>query len=207
MSVLTPLLPSYTISYLMPGRTLTAAAPRRGGGQSRGVDPVRLRAASSCFATGVVVVSCEGDDGAHGLTVNSFTTVSLEPPLVLVSIARRARACQLLSGRPFGVNVLDAQHERLAAHFAGRPDPSLGVDWESGVLVPLLAQSLASFECEPWRAYEGGDHVLFVGRVVHSANREGDGLGFFRSSFCRVAAPAAAGDHHYDPFELPYDAP
>lgn len=170
------------------------------------MDAARLRAASSCFATGVVVVTCESDDGIHGLTVNSFTTVSLDPPLVLVSIDRRARACRLLPGRPFGVNVLHAGRERLAAHFAGRSDPAVSVDWQAGMLVPLLADALAFFECEPWRAYDGGDHVLFVGRVVRSGDREGDGLGFFRSSFCRVPAAAAAGGHHYDPFELPYDA-
>lgn len=170
------------------------------------LNAVRLRETSSCFATGVVVVTCEGDDGTHGLTVNSFTTVSLEPPLVLVSIDRRTRACRLLADRPFGVNVLDESHERLATHFAGRSDPGIQINWEPGTLVPLLADALAFFECEPWRAYEGGDHMLFLGRVVRSGDREGNGLGFFRSSFCRLAAPAALGGHHYDPFELPYDA-
>ncbi|WP_422717994.1 flavin reductase family protein [Gaiella occulta] len=168
---------------------------------------VALRLTSSAFATGVVVVTCRGDaDEPHGLTVNSFTAVSLEPPLVLVSIDRRARACRLLAERPFGVNVLDADQERLATHFAGRSNRDVSIVWESGTLVPLLADALAFFECEPWRDYDGGDHVLFLGRVVLSRHRDGDGLGFFRSRFFRAPVPAASLAHHYDPFELPYDA-
>lgn len=171
------------------------------------LSPAGFRQSSSAFATGVVVVTCRDDSGdAHGLTVNSFTAVSLEPQLVLVSIDRRARACRLLAERPFAVNVLDASQERLATHFAGRPDPDVRIGWEPGTLVPLLADTLAFFECEPWRAHEGGDHVLFLGRVVRSGHRDGDSLGFFRSRFLRVPVPAASLAHHYDPFELPYDA-
>lgn len=188
-------------------RNATAARPRVEKDADR-PSSTGLRATSSAFATGVAVVTCRGDasEEAHGLTVNSFTTVSLEPPLVLVSIDRRARACRLLGERPFAVNVLDAGQERLAAHFAGRPAPGLSVRWEAGTLVPLLADALAFFECEPWHAHDGGDHVLFLGRVVRSGHREGDALGFFRSRFLSIPAPAPSLAHHYDPFELPYDA-
>ena len=185
----------------------TATAQSHLEGDASRLSSGGFRQSSSAFATGVVVVTCRGGSGdAHGLTVNSFTAVSLEPPLVLVSIDRRTRACRLLAGRPFGVNVLDASHERLATHFAGRPDPNVSVSWKPGTLVPLLADALAFFECEPWSAHDGGDHVLFLGRVVRSEHRDGDGLGFFRSRFFRVPGQTDTLAHHYDPFELPYDA-
>lgn len=191
----------------MPGAPLTPETQSRLDEDVRRLNGAELRQTASAFATGVVVVTCRGDgDEPHGLTVNSFTAVSLEPPLVLVSIDRRARACSLLAERPFGVNVLDASQERLASHFAGRPDPNVSVVWKPGTFVPQLADALAFFECEPWRSYEGGDHVLFLGHVVSSGHRDGDGLGFFRSRFFRVPVPAASLAHHYDPFELPYDA-
>lgn len=173
------------------------------------LDGAELRQCLGRFATGVAVLTCRGEGGesAHGLTVNSFTAVSLRPPLVLVSIDRRATACRLLADRPFAVNVLAGDHEPLARHFAGRENPEVSISWRRGALVPLLGDALAFFECEPWRAYDGGDHELFLGRVVSFGYREGDGLGFFVSRFIRVATPDLASlDHRYDPFELPYDA-
>src|SRR3954452_19572876 len=78
-----------------------------------------LRSCLGRFATGVAVVTFEGGDGPRGITVNSFTSVSMEPPLVLVSVARRARSHDALKGRPFCVNVLGAEQEAIARQFAG----------------------------------------------------------------------------------------
>lgn len=171
-------------------------------------DVAELRRCLGKFATGVTVVTCETREGsAHGLTVNAFNAVSLEPPLVLVSVDRRSRASGLLADRPFAVNVLAEGHERLARHFAGRPDSELPIPWQRGTLVPRLAGALAYFECEPWRAYNGGDHELFLGRVVDFGHASGDALGFFSSRFVRVPTPdLLASVFRYDPFELPYDA-
>lgn len=144
------------------------------------MDARSFRDCLGCFATGVTVVTVQGDGRPHGLTVNSFTSVSLDPPLVLVSIDRRANALPFLTDAPFAVNILEAGQDDLAMHFAGRPQPDLHIEWEQGKVAPRLARSLAYVECSPWQAYDGGDHVLFVGRVESFAHRDGQPLLFYR---------------------------
>ena len=107
------------------------------------LDSSRLRSGLSRFGTGVCVVTVAGQDGEHGLTVNAFTAVSLDPPLVLVSIGRKARGHGLLEGAPFAVNVLGAEQETVARHFAGDPHPEC-VHWEQGEVAPRLAGALAT---------------------------------------------------------------
>ena len=99
------------------------------------------------FATGVAVVTFDTDQGRHGITVNSFTSVSLEPPLVLVSIARTTKSHDELAGRPFTVNVLGAEQRALASNFGGTPtgEPR----WVEGTVAPRLAGVLSYFECTP----------------------------------------------------------
>src|ERR687892_276922 len=172
------------------------------------IDLGRFRAALARFATGVTVVGYTGEDGApRGVTVNAFSSVSLEPSLVLVAIARRARSHELLQGKPFSVNVLKVEQEPLARHFAGE-DQDVEIRWVKGVVAPRLAEPLAWLECEPWAEYEGGDHTLFVGRVVDFLFGAADALGFYQSRFVPVARPVPSQPPvPYDPFELPYDAP
>jgi len=152
------------------------------------LDGAVLRSCLSRFGTGVCVVTVAGEDGDHGLTVNAFTAVSLEPPLVLVSIARKARGHGLLEGKPFAVNVLGSEQQLVARHFAGDPHPE-HVYWLSGDVAPRLAGALATFECLPWAAYDGGDHTLYVGEVVELDYRGGDGLGYFYSRFATLEEP------------------
>lgn len=136
------------------------------------------------FATGVAIVTFDGATKRHGITVNSFTSVSMEPPLVLVSIARSAKAHDELAGRPFTVNILGAEQRQLALHFAGRPGPE--PVWVEGPTAPRLARVLAWFECLPWAAYDGGDHTLYVGEVVDFDYRSGDALAFANSAFTTI---------------------
>lgn len=136
------------------------------------------------FATGVAIVTFDGPTKRHGITVNSFTSVSMEPPLVLVSIARTAKAHDELAGRSFTVNILGAEQQSLAMHFAGKPgrDPQ----WVEGAVAPRLAGVLAFFECKPWAAYDGGDHTLYLGEVVDFDYRNGDALAFANSRFTTI---------------------
>jgi len=158
------------------------------------LDAAALRCCLGRFGTGVCVVTLEGQDGEHGLTVNSFTAVSLDPPLVLVSIAKRARGHDLLAGRSFAVNVLGAEQEVVARHFAGDAHPE-HVHWQPGATPPRLAGALAVFECAPWEAYDGGDHTLFVGEVADHAYRGGAGLGFFYGRYARLEEPSLGVEH------------
>ena len=153
-----------------------------------------LRSSLARFGTGVCVVTVAADDGNHGLTVNAFMAVSLDPPLVLVSISRRARGHELLAGKPFAVNVLGAEQEAVARHFSGDPHPG-SVRWEDGTVAPVLAGTLATFECNPWREYDGGDHTLFVGEVADHAYRGGAGLGFFYGRYARFEEPSLGVEH------------
>ena len=143
-----------------------------------------LRACLGRFATGVAVVTFDTEEGRRGITVNSFTSVSVEPPLVLVSVGRRAHSHDQLRGRPFCVNVLAAEQEQLARQFAGSGSGS--VVWRDGAL-PRLAGVLAHLDCRPWRDYEGGDHTLFLGEVVEFDYRDGDALAFHGSRFTAIA--------------------
>lgn len=148
---------------------------------------LRVRSLRSClgrFATGVVVVTFDTEEGRRGVTVNSFTSVSVEPPLVLVSVARKARAHDALKRRPFCVNVLAAEQEAIARQFAGSGEAQ--VVWVEGTDVPRLAGVLAHVECRPWRDYDGGDHTLFIGEVVDFDYRDGDALAFHTSRFTAI---------------------
>jgi len=141
------------------------------------------------FATGVAVVTFDGVDASgapnrHGITVNSFTSVSMEPPLVLVSIQRNVASHELLHGRPFTVNILGAEQQQLAMHFAGKP--SLEPRWVEGDIAPRLDGVLSWFACTPWAEYDGGDHTLFIGEVREFDYRSGDALGFVNGQFTTV---------------------
>jgi flavin reductase (DIM6/NTAB) family NADH-FMN oxidoreductase RutF len=144
-----------------------------------------LRSCLGRFATGVVVVTFASEDGPRGITVNSFTSVSMDPPLVLVSVARRARAHDALVDRSFCVNVLGGHQEALARQFAGSGEAD--VAWTTHDGTPRLAGVLAHLECRPWRTYDGGDHTLFIGEVVDYDYRDGDALAFHGSQFTRIA--------------------
>jgi flavin reductase (DIM6/NTAB) family NADH-FMN oxidoreductase RutF len=153
-----------------------------------GIDTFALRSCLARFATGVAVVAVDGPDGRFGLTVNSFTAVSLDPPLVLVSIAKQARSHDVFPGRAFTVNMLGAEQERVALHFAGKPQAE-EVVWEESNGLPRLPGSLAVIECAPWATYDGGDHTLVVGEVTGFGYRDGDALGYYVGRFVSQPAP------------------
>ena len=147
----------------------------------------RLRSCLGRFATGVTVVSFDAGEGPRGVTVNSFTSVSLDPPLVLVSIAKRAAAHEALRDQPFCVNVLGAEQAALAKRFAGgNAGAHPRFDYEPG-RAPRLLGALAHVDCNPWRAYDAGDHTLFVGEVTAFEHRDGDALAYMGSRFTTLA--------------------
>jgi len=169
--------------------TYPAGAPRE-----TGLDPRHLRRCLGRFATGVTVVSYRSHEGMRGVTVNSFTSVSLDPPLVLVSIARGAKAAVALRDAPFTVNVLAADQLDLAWTFAGRPVTGARVRWDSRVGgVAHLRGSAAWFECAPWDAIDAGDHVLVLGDVVAHDQRQVDPLLFQSGKFRALGSELGAG--------------
>lgn len=152
------------------------------------IDHRELRATLGRFATGVTVVSTEDGEGVHAMTANAFTSVSMEPPLVLVSVDNRARMhTKLPSTKRYGVSVLGVEQERLAMHFAGRPDDEQPDPFVREGDVPVVRDAIAHFACDLFAAHPAGDHTLYVGQVRAFKARVGHPLLFHSGSFTRVA--------------------
>ncbi|GLF98794.1 flavin reductase family protein [Streptomyces yaizuensis] len=159
-------------------------------------DPRQLRRTFGAFATGVTVVTAGGPT-PHGMTANSFTAVSLDPPLVLVCVGRDAVMHRVLStAAHFGVSILAAGQQPVARHFADRSRP-LGagqfetVGWSPGPATgaPLIDGALAQLECAAWRGYDGGDHTVFLGRVLAMRRGPGSEALLFAGGRFRLLAP------------------
>lgn len=156
-----------------------------------GSDQRTLRDALGCFATGVTVVTCiDAGGGPCGLTVNSFTSVSLEPPLLLVCIAKRARCAPALANAPhFAVNVLQTGQQPASIRFSTRDEDRFGTTpWSCGETgAPVLMESLCVFECERHAVHDGGDHDILVGRVIRASfDPNLDPLLYFRGRYRRL---------------------
>lgn len=161
------------------------------------VNRTEFRRAMAQFATGVTIVTTVLENKFYGLTVNAFCSVSLDPPLVLVSIDKMAQTYPVLSqSHIFGVNILTLQQQYLSERFA-RKDTGEGKNFadiklhtaETGI--PLFDDALAHLECRVVAEYEGGDHTLFLGQVLNLHWNDGAGtdgwplqpLLYFRSRY------------------------
>ena len=144
-----------------------------------------LREVMSSYPTGVTIVAARERDGEpFGLTVNSFTSLSLDPPLVLVCIALCATSHdRLISSDAFSVNMLAGDQAPIAKRFATDPSEGRfeGVGWRPGELgTPLIDGSMATLECCRYEVLHGGDHSILIGRVEHLAMTERDALVYHR---------------------------
>jgi flavin reductase (DIM6/NTAB) family NADH-FMN oxidoreductase RutF len=167
------------------------ADPTTRGEFRSGHDSRTLRDALGCFATGVTVVTCldEGECPA-GLTVNSFTSVSLDPPLLLVCVHKMAAAAgPLTAATHFAINVLQTGQQPASITFSTRVEDRFGnMPWSCGEAgAPILRDSLCVFECERFAVYDGGDHHILVGQVVKASFDGGlDPLLYFRGRYRRL---------------------
>jgi flavin reductase (DIM6/NTAB) family NADH-FMN oxidoreductase RutF len=146
-----------------------------------------FRRACALFPTGVAVLTTRASDGSpHGLTVNAFCSLSLNPPLALVAVDR---ACSLLetfekSGH-FAINFLSADQRYLSVRFSELPEGRFaGVSWSPGSEgAPLIEGAIGSIECRTTQIIDAGDHRALIGEVVAAAVGEGEPLVFFRSGY------------------------
>jgi flavin reductase (DIM6/NTAB) family NADH-FMN oxidoreductase RutF len=149
---------------------------RRQAGQPN-FSALEFRASLAMFATGVTIITARTPEGALiGLTANSFNSLSLDPPLVLWSLAQAAGSMPALSaGTHYAINVLAADQKALAERFASRrEDRWAGVAYTNGASgAPLIQGAAASFECFNRSRYQEGDHVIFVGEVERCSHRPG----------------------------------
>jgi flavin reductase (DIM6/NTAB) family NADH-FMN oxidoreductase RutF len=178
-------------------RIAGASLDRRGGRRALelpNVDGGLLREVAGCFATGVTIVTTQAGSRLFGCTANAVTSLSLEPPLMLVCLDRSTNTHpHLLEARAFAINVIRQENgaEDLCRLFAGKAeDKFAGVDWRPGVTgSPILTASLAHLECELDATYEGGDHTIFVGRVVAAERGDGEPIVFYRGRFTTLLPP------------------
>jgi flavin reductase (DIM6/NTAB) family NADH-FMN oxidoreductase RutF len=168
-------------------------------------DPKALRNAFGAFATGVTVITTRQPDGTpRGFTANSFTSVSLDPPLLLVCLAKTAHSADTFATAPhFAVNILAEDQKAVSGLFASRtPDKFAQCAWTPGPAdLPLIDGSLAQFTCANHQLVDAGDHLVLIGRIDHFTTAEGQPLGYFRGNYFSIglekdlaeAAAAAKG--------------
>jgi flavin reductase (DIM6/NTAB) family NADH-FMN oxidoreductase RutF len=156
-----------------------------------------FRAALARWASGVAIVTAAAGDRVHGMTVSSFSSVSLDPPLVLVCADKSSITLELLdAGRVFAVNVLAADQQGLSNRFASKKDEHRrfeGVAWRRGATgAPLLDGTVASLDCRVVAAHDAGDHVIYVGQVESAEVHAGEPL-LYHAGIYRVLSGAGEG--------------
>jgi flavin reductase (DIM6/NTAB) family NADH-FMN oxidoreductase RutF len=165
----------------------SSSGDRDGGGE---IDPKEFRKVMGQFATGVTVVTTRTPDGRpHGLTANAFMSVSLDPPLVVVSIDKKADTHKYIrDSGVFCVNILKEDHQHISEKFASKdPDKFEGIahaDIHTGA--PVFDDALAWIDCEVVDEFEGGDHTLFLGKVTALEHRGGKPLLFFSGKYRKL---------------------
>jgi flavin reductase (DIM6/NTAB) family NADH-FMN oxidoreductase RutF len=155
----------------------------------RGFDQRQFRDVLGRFATGVTVVTTTTPEGPLGMTVNSFASVSLEPPLVLWSPARESdRFAAFEAASHFAVHVLPRDAQDLAERFAQTGSDFVGLETSTGTGgVPLLDRYIARIECRHAARYDGGDHLIVMGEVLRLGVRDLPPLLFHNGAYCGLA--------------------
>ena len=149
--------------------------------------PREYRNALGRFATGVSVVTTHHEGRTHGMTANAFVSVSLDPPLVLLSLDNRSQMHQILPVTGlFGVSVLGEEQEAISNHFAGRVVDGLHVNFTTRCNVPVLEGALAYFVARVVNTHSAGDHTLYIGHVEHFESAAGRPLLFYAGSYEKI---------------------
>lgn len=155
------------------------------------IDRQTFKRVLGSFAAGVTIISTVGEDGVpYGLTATAFSSVSLEPPLVLVCVDKKSESYpHLLYARKFTVSFLAAGHEELSNRFAkSGGDKFNGVATHTGDIgIPRMAEALAHLECTTTETIDAGDHTVFIGRVEGGDAREGEPLIYFRGGYRKLS--------------------
>jgi flavin reductase (DIM6/NTAB) family NADH-FMN oxidoreductase RutF len=156
------------------------------------ITPDEYKSVMRCWATGVTIVTTSGPDGPHGMTANSFTGVSLDPPLILICVSRQTRTHEhLLESGVFGVHLLHSGQEELSNRCAGllgeHGNEIADLPHVTGPLgVPVLDDCLAALVCRVHATYDGGDHTIFLGAIHAARLREGAPLVYLNRGYHRI---------------------
>lgn len=172
---------------------VNSPAVERSTRHSASIEPMLFRQLLGCFPTGVAVITTTAADGQPaGLTCNSFSSVSLEPPLVLFSLRKASSLVSTFSeADAFAINILSQRQDALSGRFASSKiaDKFDGVAWRSGHLaMPIIEDCLASFECSVHARHDAGDHYIFIGEVKHMGEGGSDqALVFYKGAYMMLA--------------------
>jgi flavin reductase (DIM6/NTAB) family NADH-FMN oxidoreductase RutF len=172
---------------------VTSPAAERSPAHSAFIEPLLFRQLLGCFPTGVAVITTTAADGQPaGLTCNSFSSVSLEPPLVLFSLRKASSLVSAFSeADAFAINILSQRQDALSGRFASSKiaDKFEGVSWRSGPLgMPIIEDCLASFECSVHARHDAGDHYIFIGEVKHMGEGCADqALVYYKGAYMMLA--------------------
>jgi len=161
------------------------------------VTGVEFRAALSRWASGVTIVTSAAGGRVHGMTVSAFSSVSLDPPLVLVCADKTSDTLGVIEkSGVFAANLLSAEQQALSNRFASKKDEHRrfeGLDWRAGVTgSPILPGVLAALDCRVVAAHDAGDHLIYVGRVESVEVSPGEPLLYFAGAY-RAFSPPGAG--------------
>lgn len=156
-----------------------------------------FRRAMGTFATGVTIITMDDDGEVHGMTANAFTSVSLDPMLVLVCVDRNTRThTHMHTRKRFGVNVLANNQQAISQYYANPARTHDRAEQEAGASfdrtphgTPVLHGALAYLECRLHTCQEAGDHTIFIAEVEDIVLREGDPLLFFRGKYREIGPP------------------
>ncbi|MGQ4615962.1 flavin reductase [Nocardia sp. R7R-8] len=166
------------------GDGIMTAAMQEDIAASAQIDPLVMRAAMGRFATGVTVITNDIGGEVHAMTANAFMSVSLDPPLVLISLGNKARmAARLAGAQHYGVSILAHSQESIARRFAGSKHPMPPPQFEWLGAVPVVAGSLVQLTTRIIDRHPAGDHTLFIGQVEQVNLRDGQPLLFHTGAF------------------------
>jgi len=163
------------------------------------LSPTEFRKAMGCFATGVTVITVDLEGEVHGMTANAFSSVSLDPPLLLVCVDHSAQTHAHLHARKrFGINILAENQRRISEYYARLVHTHERADEEAGARfdrtahgTPILHGALAYLECRLQSAQVAGDHTIFIAEVEEVVVREGEPLLFFRGKYRKIGQELA----------------
>lgn len=156
-------------------------------GQYNNIDPLEYRKTLGKFTSGVTIVTTQYEGSVHGMTANAFLAVSLDPPLVLVSVDHGSHMHTMLpESEHYGVSILSEKQEALSQHFAGRPQEGLEIPFVWRREAPLLEGAIARLACRVVDAHPAGDHTLYIGEVEHLDYQEGAPLVFYTGRYANL---------------------
>lgn len=149
------------------------------------IDKKKFRNALGCYLTGVTVITTSASKKMVGVTANSFSSVSLEPPLVLWSIDKNSSRFDVMSNAEnYAINVLSYNQTNVAVEFVKNKDPFERIDFVTGINdIPIIKNSSAVFECEKTDIFDGGDHSIILGKVIKFSSNESKPLFFYKGEF------------------------